>query len=115
MAPQAICPMARAKLMATIPMPVELSTGLINSPNDWRVPMVIIRIPAAARVTTSAPGCLNERNIMAPFCRALLYPGFAGFVLCHAFLDAPLRINRSEEHTSELQSLMRISYAVFCL
>src|SRR3546814_8893788 len=27
--------------------------------------------------------------------------------------DAPLK--RSEEHTSELQSLMRISYAVFCL
>src|SRR3546814_5448632 len=25
------------------------------------------------------------------------------------------RKNRSEEHTSELQSLMRISYAVFCL
>src|SRR3546814_8769126 len=43
--------------------------------------------------------------------------------------DAPLRqagpasaaccqiahVDRSEEHTSELQSLMRISYAVFCL
>src|SRR3546814_7534773 len=27
----------------------------------------------------------------------------------------PLRQRRSEEHTSELQSLMRISYAVFCL
>src|SRR3546814_1527723 len=26
-----------------------------------------------------------------------------------------LRAQRSEEHTSELQSLMRISYAVFCL
>src|SRR3546814_3349067 len=26
-----------------------------------------------------------------------------------------LDANRSEEHTSELQSLMRISYAVFCL
>src|SRR3546814_8159236 len=26
-----------------------------------------------------------------------------------------LRSGRSEEHTSELQSLMRISYAVFCL
>src|SRR3546814_7100094 len=25
------------------------------------------------------------------------------------------RVSRSEEHTSELQSLMRISYAVFCL
>src|SRR3546814_8611893 len=30
-----------------------------------------------------------------------------------ALLDFPLK--RSEEHTSELQSLMRISYAVFCL
>src|SRR3546814_7933587 len=30
-----------------------------------------------------------------------------------AWLDDVL--NRSEEHTSELQSLMRISYAVFCL
>src|SRR3546814_7512073 len=28
---------------------------------------------------------------------------------------ATLRTDRSEEHTSELQSLMRISYAVFCL
>src|SRR3546814_4260950 len=27
----------------------------------------------------------------------------------------PRRAGRSEEHTSELQSLMRISYAVFCL
>src|SRR3546814_6378554 len=26
-----------------------------------------------------------------------------------------VRLVRSEEHTSELQSLMRISYAVFCL
>src|SRR3546814_16879282 len=28
---------------------------------------------------------------------------------------APSFSSRSEEHTSELQSLMRISYAVFCL
>src|SRR3546814_5352140 len=28
---------------------------------------------------------------------------------------APANFTRSEEHTSELQSLMRISYAVFCL
>src|SRR3546814_2703736 len=28
---------------------------------------------------------------------------------------APFPQSRSEEHTSELQSLMRISYAVFCL
>src|SRR3546814_3813198 len=28
---------------------------------------------------------------------------------------AKVRADRSEEHTSELQSLMRLSYAVFCL
>src|SRR3546814_7172626 len=33
---------------------------------------------------------------------------------CSFSAAAPARI-RSEEHTSELQSLMRISYAVFCL
>src|SRR3546814_3302395 len=40
------------------------------------------------------------------------------YVLQHgtadSFLDACREV-RSEEHTSELQSLMRISYAVFCL
>src|SRR3546814_5437149 len=36
---------------------------------------------------------------------------------CHADIAAERRETtpRSEEHTSELQSLMRISYAVFCL
>src|SRR3546814_2885651 len=29
--------------------------------------------------------------------------------------DRLIAVDRSEEHTSELQSLMRISYAVFCL
>src|SRR3546814_9231525 len=32
-----------------------------------------------------------------------------------AWAPAPAVRDRSEEHTSELQSLMRISYAVFCL
>src|SRR3546814_1391735 len=35
------------------------------------------------------------------------YPG--------AHRDRLRRLSRSEEHTSELKSLMRISYAVFCL
>src|SRR3546814_7714388 len=33
-------------------------------------------------------------------------------VAASSFINGP---SRSEEHTSELQSLMRISYAVFCL
>src|SRR3546814_1881046 len=37
------------------------------------------------------------------------------FRLCPGDGGRRLRDCRSEEHTSELQSLMRISYAVFCL
>src|SRR3546814_4098750 len=36
-------------------------------------------------------------------------------VLCWVRYVVHLLLVRSEEHTSELQSLMRISYAVFCL
>src|SRR3546814_5255297 len=36
-------------------------------------------------------------------------------VVAHVERDDLARWRRSEEHTSELQSLMRISYAVFCL
>src|SRR3546814_6053909 len=45
-------------------------------------------------------------------------PGDAGLVHRPLVGEEPLlpaRQERSEEHTSELQSLMRISYAVFCL
>src|SRR3546814_9639020 len=46
--------------------------------------------------------------------------GEAMFKSLQAEIDAtmqrdPAARSRSEEHTSELQSLMRISYAVFCL
>src|SRR3546814_10001415 len=52
-------------------------------------------------------------------------PDDAAYVLnntetCHGFYGAssmerlPTAVARSEEHTSELQSLMRIPYAVFC-
>src|SRR3546814_5953822 len=51
--------------------------------------------PAAGISTERSP--LSQRRWTVPHC----HPVLAG--------------NRSEEHTSELQSLMRISYAVFCL
>src|SRR3546814_8916778 len=43
--------------------------------------------------------------------------GMALIRAAHAYLQivGQLHLKRSEEHTSELQSLMRISYAVFCL
>src|SRR3546814_8706200 len=49
---------------------------------------------------------------LGQFCRGQIIE-----VLVHGFtrMDLVLDPVRSEEHTSELQSLMRISYAVFCL
>src|SRR3546814_5415287 len=44
----------------------------------------------------------DELRIVGPTCAVVI-------------LLAPIMAKRSEEHTSELQSLMRISYAVFCL
>src|SRR3546814_10877170 len=65
----------------------------------------------------------------SPFCEIVAAHAAEGDALCRispVILDAmrseglfrtlqPRRFGRSEEHTSELQSLMRISYAVFCL
>src|SRR3546814_1778869 len=46
------------------------------------------------------------------FSRSLLVPVAGEPVACRGRY---IGFGRSEEHTSELQSLMRISYAVFCL
>src|SRR3546814_3100579 len=63
------------------------------------------RRPNSASVftLTRCPFIVHGRSIT---CKRLITAS------CHF---AWLRFNRSEEHTSELQSLMRISYAVFCL
>src|SRR3546814_1924213 len=62
------------------------------------VPMSAQRLPAVALPEYAQPQPTNIHRE-----RSRLLDKF----------DAPH--NRSEEHTSELQSLMRISYAVFCL
>src|SRR3546814_1792169 len=46
----------------------------------------------------------------------LMLPRMDGVAVCRKLRDEAKKATpRSEEHTSELQSLMRISYAVFCL
>src|SRR3546814_2288590 len=51
---------------------------------------------------------LNSQAVRPP----LTFDTSAELSACHA---SKLAAERSEEHTSELPSLMRISYAVFCL
>src|SRR3546814_8273351 len=50
-----------------------------------------------------------------PFNKGAKSPGAGLFILAIDPLAGFAARLRSEEHTSELQSLMRISYAVFCL
>src|SRR3546814_10828064 len=55
---------------------------------------------------------------VSDFARPLFAPGdFPGWATIPGYQSLAMgrRADRSEEHTSELQSLMRISYAVFCL
>src|SRR3546814_2194441 len=53
----------------------------------------------------------RSRQLQPPFCAARI-----GVDLRDRAVDQHIfKVRRSEEHTSELQSLMRISYAVFCL
>src|SRR3546814_6322326 len=51
----------------------------------------------------------------SPLARRIVLEGLEPVVEGGHLVMEPLPGDRSEEHTSELQSLMRISYAVFCL
>src|SRR3546814_2589905 len=77
----------------------------------------IARMGRAARTFRPAPGRTARGGrsgaARSPHRRrGRTAPGAARLYACR---HAGIRPTRSEEHTSELQSLMRISYAVFCL
>src|SRR3546814_7566889 len=59
----------------------------------------------------ASPANMNEKRLIDGF-----HPGAAVYA-AHRYCASRRGADpcRSEEHTSELQSLMRISYAVFCL
>src|SRR3546814_8310206 len=57
----------------------------------------------------------NKHNIDHQFCADCGCQGFSVGTGPDGSKMAAVNLHRSEEHTSELQSLMRISYAVFCL
>src|SRR3546814_1448197 len=78
-----------------------------KAPCDLRVPLTLGGIhrhqPAANKIALRTPG-----RFLRIFRHELLQAG-------NGLQVRALDVDRSEEHTSELQSLMRISYAVFCL
>src|SRR3546814_9875077 len=72
-----------------------------------RVVFGIVDVAAAGRAVVVS----RHDELVFAACTALVSDFVTGQMLLKAFVP----LTRSEEHTSELQSLMRISYAVFCL
>src|SRR3546814_9033700 len=78
-----------------------------NMPDSTKNPIsILLRAPVTMKIGPVPADLTSSDQIMSfglnNFARILSEKGIAADV-------------RSEEHTSELQSLMRISYAVFCL
>src|SRR3546814_9514162 len=67
-------------------------------------------VPPLARLTRA---CSTASSALGLTAGAAPYSNQIRWVI--GFVAACIVLVRSEEHTSELQSLMRISYAVFCL
>src|SRR3546814_17741627 len=72
--------------------------------------LMIRRPPRSTRTDTLFPDTTLFRSTAADVSRAALEAGLQ--VEYQPVIGSAMR---SEEHTSEIQSLMRISYAVFCL
>src|SRR3546814_1799202 len=74
---------------------------------------------AATRASDSAACCSDNLPLAASLphicCKFSLAASMAWAFRSNNSTSRPACAARSEEHTSELQSLMRISYAVFCL
>src|SRR3546814_9387114 len=70
----------------------------------------LLEQPRGRRTSAPKPGDMSSKHavMLTQKEREVLELMARGF-------SKPLIAGRSEEHTSELQSLMRISYAVFCL
>src|SRR3546814_6466936 len=82
--------------------------------------LMIRRPPRSTRTDTLFPytTLFRSRGPAIPSARTPFNAVFASMGTAStrpAVVPSRISLGRSEEHTSELQSLMRISYAVFCL
>src|SRR3546814_1344513 len=85
------------------------------SNSDGPAPLSACLSAAIAPVATSiSPATMIPLNIVHPDDGSRRAAG-ERFEVSHKTKGPSEMVARSEEHTSELQSLMRISYAVFCL
>src|SRR3546814_10702863 len=84
----------RSHIHAIVGPPLRAARQHLGRPIHARLPVLPIRTVRSSSSTTAS---------------------FIIFSMERSSSRLPVSRGRSEEHTSELQSLMRISYAVFCL
>src|SRR3546814_1699968 len=80
-----------------------------------KTPEVMNGLRAAPLGMSSPPAIYKDLVITGSRVQEMPVKGAAGDVRAWDARTGKLVWTRSEAHTSELQSLMRISYAVFCL
>src|SRR3546814_3829383 len=76
---------------------------------------MIRRPPRSTRTDTLFPYTTLFRSVITPWEKQIVGAVEKAILGSDLGLTPNTAGTRSEEHTSELQSLMRISYAVFCL
>src|SRR3546814_2688763 len=79
------------------------------------VPPVIVKYPAAGRPATAGRRTQALETARSAAAAGVAASATAAVAVARRKVRMASSYRRSEEHTSELQSLMRISYAVFCL
>src|SRR3546814_10690171 len=105
---------------STVPTNPWVSGGAFSTPRDYAK---LLRAFLGGSFITNMTAFTQPRTIGLP---RVFVPAstvnweyaLGSFVECDtpsACATSKINSSRSEEHTSELQSLMRISYAVFCL
>src|SRR3546814_4404297 len=96
----------------TLPSPLRTAAP---SPGWWIFRLLLSILPASIAMPPSTAPPMAGPNTLLPRANAISNPSIVAILEEHTpTLNVP-RACRSEEHKSELQSLMRISYAVFCL
>src|SRR3546814_8217651 len=92
-------------------MPLFRSQAILTAATEFRRTDFRRRLPDGSRLPRALPAALAEDRGAGSRARAAGRRNSLRSRQCRRQPGA----DRSEEHTSELQSLMRISYAVFCL
>src|SRR3546814_8069802 len=115
------CALVTGVQTCALPISFKLKTRHVrNDPSEWirqdgAFPAIVsqAQFDQARLIVEERSKRLTDDEMLALLSDILKRNGYLSGLIIDEFEDGPS--SRSEEHTSELQSLMRNSYAVFCM